>query len=151
MVGAVVFGYLSDRSGRKKIFFVTLLWYGLFTIACAFSNNIWVFIFLRFMAAVGIGGEYAAISSAVVEFVPKRVRGKTDAFIMSLWPVGAICSAVFIMFALRFFPAEIAWRAGFLSAVVLAAVCALHPEKSPGISTLADRTSQIWGCRSHRS
>jgi len=121
MIGAVVFGYLSDRFGRKQIFFVTLLWYGLFTIACAFSNNIWVFIFLRFMAAVGIGGEYAAISSAVVEFVPKRVRGKTDAFIMSLWPVGAICSAALVILALKFFPAEIAWRAGFLSAVALAA------------------------------
>jgi MFS family permease len=114
MVGAVVFGYLSDRYGRKQVFFVTLLWYGLFTIACAFSNDIWVFIFLRFMAAVGIGGEYAAISSAVVEFVPKRVRGKTDAFIMSLWPVGAICSALLVIIALRFFPAAIAWRAGFL-------------------------------------
>jgi MFS family permease len=120
MVGAVVFGYLADRSGRKTVFFVTLLWYGLFTIACAFSNNIWVFIFLRFMAAVGIGGEYAAISSAIVEFVPKNVRGKTDAFIMSLWPVGAICSAVLVMIALSFFPAAIAWRVGFLSAVVLA-------------------------------
>lgn len=120
MVGAVVFGYLSDRTGRKKIFFVTLLWYGLFTIACAFSNNIWVFIFLRFMAAVGIGGEYAAISSAVVEFVPKKVRGKTDAFIMSLWPIGAVCSALLVISALRFFPAETAWRAGFLSAVGLA-------------------------------
>lgn len=120
MVGAVVFGYLSDRSGRKKVFLLTLVWYGLFTVACSFSNNIWVFIFLRFMAAVGIGGEYAAISSAVVEFVPKRVRGKTDAFIMSLWPIGAICSAMLVMFALRLFPPEIAWRAGFLLAVVLA-------------------------------
>ncbi len=120
MVGAVVFGYLSDRSGRKKVFFTTLLWYGLFTLACTFSTNIWIFIFLRFMAAVGIGGEYAAISSAIVEFVPKRVRGKTDAFIMSLWPVGAICSAILVMIALKMFPAEIAWRAGFLLALVLA-------------------------------
>jgi MFS family permease len=102
------------------VFLFTLLWYGLFTAACAFSNDIWVFIFLRFMAAVGIGGEYAAISSAVVEFVPKRVRGKTDAFIMSLWPIGAICSAILVMIALRFFPSEAAWRAGFLLAVVLA-------------------------------
>src|SRR5512147_912078 len=120
MVGAVVFGYLSDRSGRKKIFFATLLWYGLFTLACAFSTNIWVFIFLRFMAAVGIGGEYAAISSAVVEFVPKNVRGRTDAFIMSLWPVGAVCSAALVIVALALFPLEIAWRAGFLLALALA-------------------------------
>jgi MFS family permease len=128
MVGAVVFGYLSDRSGRKKIFLITLLWYGLFTLACAFSTNIWVFIFLRFMAAIGIGGEYAAISSAIVEFVPKRVRGRTDAFIMSLWPVGAICSAALVMFALTLFPPELAWRAGFLLALLLA-VFALYIRK----------------------
>ncbi len=120
MVGAVVFGYLSDRYGRKKMFLTTLLWYGIFTLACAFSSNIWIFIFLRFMAAVGIGGEYAAISSAIVEFVPRRVRGRADAFIMSLWPVGAICSAVLVLIALRLFPAEIAWRAGFLLALALA-------------------------------
>lgn len=120
MVGAVVFGYLADRFGRKKMFIITLLWYALFTLACAFSTNISIFISLRFMAAVGIGGEYAAISSAVVEFVPKNVRGRTDAFIMSLWPVGAVCSAALVMFALALFPQQIAWRAGFLLALVLA-------------------------------
>ncbi len=134
MVGAVVFGYLSDRSGRKKIFLVTLAWYGFFTLACAFSTNIWVFIFLRFLAAVGIGGEYAAISSAIVEFVPKDVRGRTDAFIMSLWPIGAIFSALLVMFALKLFPPVLAWRAGFMMALVLAVfalVIRKHLPESP--------------------
>jgi MFS family permease len=120
MVGAVVFGYLADKTGRKPMFILTLLWYALFTVACAFSPNIETFIFFRFMAALGIGGEYAAISSAVVEFVPRQNRGKINAFIMSLWPVGAIASAVLVMFALALFPPEIAWRAGFLIAVLLA-------------------------------
>ncbi len=120
MVGAVVFGHLADKTGRKPMFILTLLWYALFTVACAFSPNIEVFIFFRFMAALGIGGEYAAISSAVVEFVPKKNRGRINAFIMSLWPVGAIASALLVMFALKLFPPEIAWRAGFLIAVVLA-------------------------------
>ena len=120
MVGAVVFGHLADKTGRKPMFILTLLWYALFTVACAFSPNIEVFIFFRFMAALGIGGEYAAISSAVVEFVPKQKRGKINAFIMSLWPVGAIASALLVMFALKLFPPEIAWRAGFLIAVLLA-------------------------------
>jgi MFS family permease len=120
MVGAVVFGFLSDRYGRKPMFIITLLWYALFTVACAFSHDIWLFIFFRFMAALGIGGEYAAISSAVVEFVPRKMRGKTDAFIMALWPIGAIASALLVMFALKLFPPEIAWRVGFLLAVFLA-------------------------------
>jgi MFS family permease len=120
MVGAVGFGYLSDKLGRKPMFILTLLWYAGFTVACAFSANIWMFIFFRFMAAVGIGGEYSAISSAVVEFVPKRNRGRVNAFCMSMWPVGAIASSLVVIFALQLFPPEIAWRAGFLIAVVLA-------------------------------
>lgn len=120
MVGAVVFGYLTDKYGRKSMFILTLVWYAVFTVACAFSTNIWIFIFLRFMAAIGIGGEYAAISSAVVEFIPKMSRGKVDAFIMSMWPIGALFSALLVMFALKLFPPEIAWRAGFLLAVLLA-------------------------------
>ncbi len=120
MLGAVIFGYLSDKLGRKPMFILTLLWYALFTVACAFSPDIWWFIGFRFMAALGIGGEYAAISSAVVEFVPRQKRGRINAFIMSLWPVGAIASALLVMFALKLFPPEMAWRAGFLLAVVLA-------------------------------
>ncbi len=120
MVGAVVFGYLADKYGRKPMFIITLLWYSLATVACAFSENIWVFISLRFLAAVGIGGEYAAISSAVVEFIPRKSRGKIDAFIMSLWPLGAIASSLVVMLALKLFSPAVAWRAGFLIAVGLA-------------------------------
>jgi MFS family permease len=121
MVGAVFFGYLADRYGRKKMFILTLLWYGSFTLVAAFSQNIWFFIIVRFFAAVGIGGEYVAIGSAVVEFIPRLSRGKVDAFLQSFWPLGAALSGLLVLIMLRVFPPEIAWRSAFLFAVVLTA------------------------------
>lgn len=124
MVGTLLFGYLADKYGRKKMFILTLLWYAFFTALAALSPNVWFFIVVRFLAAVGIGGEYVAIGSAVVEFIPKASRGKTDALVQSLWPLGAAGSGLLIVLMLKVLPPEIAWRAGFGMAVVLA-VCAM--------------------------
>lgn len=125
MVGTLLFGYLADKYGRKKMFILTLAWYAAFTGLAAFSPNVWVFIVLRFFAAVGIGGEYVAIGSAVVEFIPKLSRGKTDALVQSLWPLGAAGSGLLIVMMLKILPPEMAWRAGFFFAVFLA-VCAMY-------------------------
>ncbi len=123
MVGTLLFGYLADKYGRKKMFILTLAWYAFFTALAAFSPNVWFFIAVRFLAAVGIGGEYVAIGSAVVEFIPKMSRGKTDALVQSLWPLGAAGSGLLIVAMLTVLPPETAWRAGFALAVVLAIFC----------------------------
>jgi len=111
----VVFGYLSDRFGRNRYFFSPFSGTGSSPWLCIFQQHL-VFIFLRFMAAVALVREYAAISSAVVEFVPKRVRGKRMLYhvIMASW---STMLSLLVMICVRFFPPELAWRAGFLMAV----------------------------------
>src|SRR3954463_7988740 len=80
-LGALFFGYLTDRLGRKKLFMVTLLVYLAATVLTAFSMNpMWVFA-CRFFTGAGIGGEYAAINSAIDELIPARVRGRVDLII----------------------------------------------------------------------
>ncbi|RYE73665.1 MAG: MFS transporter, partial [Hyphomicrobiales bacterium] len=78
VIGAVFFGWLTDRLGRKKLFTITVLVYLSATAATAFSWNLWSFLLFRFLTGMGIGGEYTAINSAIQELVPARVRGWTD-------------------------------------------------------------------------
>src|SRR5207247_3361114 len=75
VLGAIFFGWLTDRLGRKKLFFITLAVYLVATAATAFSWNLWSFLIFRFITGAGIGGEYAAINSTIQELVPARVRG----------------------------------------------------------------------------
>jgi MFS family permease len=78
VLGAVFFGWLTDRLGRKKLFFITLAVYLVATAATAFSWNFWSFVLFRFLTGAGIGGEYTAINSTIQELIPARVRGWTD-------------------------------------------------------------------------
>src|SRR3954471_24814230 len=78
VVGALVFGYLTDRLGRRKLFFITLLLYLTATGLTAFSWDFWSFVLFRGLTGAGIGGEYAAINSAIDELIPARVRGQVD-------------------------------------------------------------------------
>jgi len=75
VLGSLLFGYLTDRMGRRRLFDVTLGVYLLATLATAFSGNFWVFAVCRFITGMGVGGEYAAINSAIDELIPARVRG----------------------------------------------------------------------------
>src|SRR3984957_11052754 len=74
-VGALVFGHLTDRLGRKKLFLVTLGLYLCATLLTATSRYAWMFFAFRFFTGMGIGGEYSAINSAIDELIPARMRG----------------------------------------------------------------------------
>ena len=85
-LGALFFGQLTDRFGRKKLFLITLGVYLVATVATAFSFAPWFFLLARFFTGAGIGGEYAAINSAIDELIPARARGRIDLIINgSFW------------------------------------------------------------------
>ena len=113
LVGAIAFGYLADRYGRKRLFLATLLWYAFFSVATVLSWNYESFLFFRAMTALAVGGEYSAVTATMGEFIPKRHRGRTDALILSGFPVGALLSAAVSYLVLNQLPAEWAWRVGF--------------------------------------
>src|ERR1700743_1557986 len=89
VLGAIGFGYATDRLGRKKLFTITLLVYLIATACSALAWNFWSFAFFRFITGTGIGGEYAAINSAIDELIPARVRGHVDLLINSTFWFGA--------------------------------------------------------------
>lgn len=115
VVGALFFGWLTDRLGRKKLFTITVLVYLAATAATAFSWNFWSFIIFRFLTGMGIGGEYTAINSTIQELVPARVRGWVDLVINGSFWVGAAFGAIGSIVLLN--PAvvdpEIGWRLAF--------------------------------------
>ncbi|WP_371477755.1 MFS transporter [Kitasatospora sp. NBC_00315] len=134
--GALVFGRLTDRFGRKKLFMVTLAVYLAATAVTAFSWTAWFFFLCRFLTGFGIGGEYAAINSAVDELIPARVRGRVDLVINgSFWigaAVGAFASIALLNTAL--FATDLGWRLAFAIGVVLGLVILLvrrHVPESP--------------------
>lgn len=112
VVGAIGFGYATDRLGRKKLFTVTLLVYVLGTAASAFAWNFWSYVFFRTATGTGIGGEYAAINSSIDELIPARLRGRVDLIInATYWMGGAVGSvATIILLNANFFSPLNAWR-----------------------------------------
>lgn len=124
VIGAVFFGWLTDRLGRKKLFTITVLVYLSATAATAFSWNLWSFLLFRFLTGMGIGGEYTAINSAIQELVPARVRGWTDLVINGSFWVGAAIGGVAAIVVLD--PAlvspDIGWRLAFFIGAVLGLV-----------------------------
>lgn len=120
LVGAIGFGYLADRFGRKRLFLSTLLWYALFATGTAFAWNYESFLFFRFMTALAVGGEYSAVTATMGEFFPKAHRGRTDALILSGFPIGAMASAGASWLLFSWFPPEIGWRIGFGLGAILA-------------------------------
>ncbi len=115
VTGAVLFGYLTDRLGRRKLFFVTLGLYLVATAATAFSWDFWSFAVFRALTGAGIGGEYTAINSAIQEFVPPRFRGRTDLAINGSFWIGAALGAAGAVVFLQpgTLPPDWGWRAAF--------------------------------------
>src|SRR5260370_5629103 len=92
MVGAYLFGYLADRFGRRRLFLLTLLLYGLFSFLTAFAWGYGSFMVLRLLTAVGVGAGYAAIHAAIIEFIPARPRRETNAPVIKFLLLRAILS-----------------------------------------------------------
>lgn len=93
VLGALFFGWLTDRLGRRKLFFITLFLYVGATALTAFSWNLWSFLLFRFLTGAGIGGEYTAINSTIQEFTPARYRGWVDLTINGTFWIGAALGA----------------------------------------------------------
>jgi MFS family permease len=120
-VGALFFGQLTDRFGRKKLFLVTLGLYIAATVATGFAWTAWYFFLCRFLTGMGIGGEYAAINSAIDELIPARLRGRVDLIINGSYWVGAAVGALLTVPLLdtSIFAADFGWRLAFLIGAVL--------------------------------
>src|SRR5687767_6033808 len=113
-LGALVFGQLTDRFGRKKLFMATLALYLVATVATAFTSSVALFMICRFFTGAGIGGEYAAINSAIDELIPARVRGRVDLIINGSYWLGAAFGALgAYVLLMDVFPVDLGWRLAF--------------------------------------
>ena len=121
VLGAVVFSYLTDRQGRKKWFMITLLLYLTATVLTALSWDLWSFMFFRFLTGAGIGGEYAAINSAIDELIPARWRGQANLAINGSWWLGTAAGALLTIVLLnpQLIPEHLGWRLCFGLGAVL--------------------------------
>jgi MFS family permease len=121
VLGALLFGWLTDRLGRKRLFFITLAVYLVATAATALSWSVASFAFFRFMTGAGIGGEYTAINSTIQELVPARYRGWTDLVINGSFWIGAAIGAAgsIVLLDPSVVAPDLGWRFAFLIGAVL--------------------------------
>src|SRR3954449_4086375 len=124
VVGALFFGWLTDRLGRKRLFFITLALYLVATAATALSWNLWSFALFRFLTGAGIGGEYTAINSAIQELIPARYRGWTDLVINGSFWIGAAVGAVasIVLLDPKVIDPDIGWRLAYFTGACLGLV-----------------------------
>ena len=124
VLGALVFGYLADRFGRKTLFTLTLAVYVCSTAATALSWNLATFTLCRLLTGAGIGGEYTAINSAIDELIPARMRGAANLVIGSTFWIGVILGSLVAVGFLSpaVFGLRLGWRFAFLSGLPIAAV-----------------------------
>jgi MFS family permease len=139
VVGALVFGRMSDKLGRRNLFMITLGVYlvgsGLTALTLGSGTGWIVFLYLtRFIAGTGIGGEYAAINSAIDELIPARYRGRVDIAVNGTYWAGAVLGTLGTFVLLNVLTPSIGWRIGFLIGPVLGLVILVvrrHLPESP--------------------
>jgi len=133
VLGAIFFGWLTDVLGRKRLFFITLGVYLLATAATAFSPDYFFYAVFRFLTGAGIGGEYAAINSAIQELIPARYRGRTDLAINGSFWVGAALGSVgsSVLLSPGFLPPDLGWRFAFGIGAVIGLVVLLFRRALP--------------------
>src|SRR5499426_256399 len=121
VLGAVFFGWLTDRLGRKKLFFITLAVYLVATAATALSWNLWSFALFRFLTGAGIGGEYTAINSTIQELIPARYRGWTDLVINGSFWIGTALGAAgsLVLLDPNVLAPDTGWRLAFFIGAAL--------------------------------
>ncbi len=115
VIGALLFGHLTDRHGRRKLFLVTLATYSLATLGTGLSVDAGMFFICRFFTGLGIGGEYAAINSAVDELIPGKVRGTVDLIVNATFWMGATLGSLAALFLMggHVIPVHWGWRLAF--------------------------------------
>jgi len=119
MIGALLFGYLADRFGRRRLFILTLLLYSGFTLVSALSPGYYWFLLFRLLTAIGVGAEYSAVNAAIGELIPARFRGRAGAAVMSFWPVGAILAAIVSLYFISALPDAVGWRVAFAIGAIM--------------------------------
>jgi len=131
--GALIFGWLTDRLGRRRLFFWTLLLYMAASISTGLTWDFWSFALCRMLTGAGIGGEYAAVNSAIQELIPARRRGTTDLVVNGTFWGGAAIGALSALVVLN--PAtmdpEIGWRLAFIVGGALAFIVLLMRRALP--------------------
>jgi MFS family permease len=121
VIGALFFGWLADRWGRKRLFSLTLGLYLLATAGTAFAWDLPSFALMRLLTGAGIGGEYSAINSAIQELIPARRRGWTDLAVNGSFWIGAALASLLSIVLLdpRFFAPDLGWRLAFFGGATI--------------------------------
>jgi MFS family permease len=149
-LGALVFGHLTDRLGRKRMFLLTLAIYIVATLATALSFGAWTFFLCRLFTGAAIGGEYSAINSAIDELIPARVRGLVDLSVNGSFWLGAFAGAALSIPLLEptWFASNLGWRLAFALGAVLSVAIILvrrYVPESPRWLLLHGRSAEAEG------